>query len=263
MKQSVARGFYVLREFNRAVDSCFKHLMKHSGNRSLAAIVIDLDAFKRIEKFLMRENKIIQCRLKLGDNLFRRSDEFLIDTQAMIFVIYFSGECHHAGEYPSTQLTAEHRVVLFATDKGACMKTMSLKTNISIGTFQSNYVGGDINGLIMKNHADNVKTRFRIRKTEISRFINKYTQRFRLHRQCVKKERVAGYKSNHSRGVLSPHPGDPFHREEIVVNYIISQTLGQLRKNIFENGMKYTYIKHLMALIMKIYYHKKLRGLCV
>ena len=33
------------------------------------------------------------------------------------------------------------------------------------------------------------------------------------------------------------------------------------RKNIFENGMKYTYIKHLMALIMKIYYHKKLRGL--
>jgi len=72
---------------------------------------------------------------------------------------------------------------------------------------------------------------------------------------------VAGYKSNHSRGVLSPHPGDPFHREEIVANCIISPTLGQLRKNIFENGMKYTYIKHLMALIMKIYYHKKLRGL--
>ena len=266
LKQSVARGFYVLREFNSAVDSCFKHLMKHSGNRGLAAIVIDLDAFKRIEKLPVRENKIIQCRLKLGDNLFRRSDEFLIDTQTMIVVIYFSGECHHAGEYPSTQLTAEHRVVLFATDKGACMKTMSLKTNLSIGTFQSNYVGGDINRLIVKNHTDNIKPRFRIRKTEISRFINKYTQRFRFHRQCVKKERVAGYKSNHSRGVLSPHPGDPFHREEIVANYIISPTLGQLRKNIFENGMKYTYIKHLMALIMKIYYHKKLcalRELCV
>ena len=241
LKQSVARGFYVLREFNGAVDSCFKHLMKHSGNRSLSAIVIDLDAFKRIEKLSMRENKIIQCRLKLGDNLFRRSDEFLIDTQTMIVVIYFSGECHHAGEYPSSQLTAKHRVVLFATDKRTGMKTMPLKSNLCIGTFQSNYVGGDINGLIMKNHTDNVKTRFRIRETEISRFINKYTQRFRFHRQCVKKERVAGYKSNHSRGVLSPHPGDPFHREEIVANYIISQTLGQLWQNIFENGIKYSY----------------------
>ena len=127
-------------------------------------------------------------------------------------------------------MTAKHRVVLFATDKGACMKTMSLKTNLSIRTLQSNYVGDNINGLIMKNHTDNVKTRFRIRKTEISRFINKYTQRFRFHRQCVKKERVAGYKSIHSRGVLSPHPGDPFHREEIVVNYIISQTLGLLTR---------------------------------
>ena len=192
LKQSVARGFYVLREFNGAVDSSFKYLMKHSGNRCLAAIVINLDAFKRIEKLPMRKNKIIQFRLKLGDDLFRRSDESLIDTQAMIFVIYFSSECHHAREYSSTQLTAKHRVVLFATDKGTGMKTMSLKTNFSIGAFQPNYVGGYINGLIMKNHTDNVKTRFRIRKSEISRFINKYTQRFRFHRQNLKKRESGG-----------------------------------------------------------------------
>ena len=44
-----------------------------------------------------------------------------------------------------------------------------------------------------------------------------------LHPWCVaQKERVAGRESCHSRGVLSPHPGDPFTKEEIGVHFIIS-----------------------------------------
>ena len=209
LKQSVTRRFYVLREFNRAADSSFKNLMKHSGNWSLAAIIVYLDAFKRIEKLPMRENKIVQGGLKFRDDLICRRNEFLINAQTMILIIDFSGERHHTREYPSSQLAAKHGVVLFTTNERPCMKAVPLKPNFSVGAFQTNDVGSDINRLVVKNHSNDIKPRFGIREAKISRFINKDTKSFRFHHQSLKKERVAGHKSYHSRGVLSPHPGDP------------------------------------------------------
>lgn len=215
LKQSIARWFYILCEFDGAVDASLKLLMEHSGNRSLSAIIVYLDAFKRIEEFLMRENKIIQGGLEPSDDLIRRSNEFLVDTQTMVFVIDLSGESHHAREYPSSQLAAKHGVVLFTTNERPSMKAVTLKPNFSVGAFQTNDVGSDINRLVVKNHSNDIKPRFGIREAKISRFINKDTKSFRFHHQSLKKERVAGHKSYHSRGVLSPHPGDPFHNEEI------------------------------------------------
>lgn len=209
LKQSITGRFYVLREFNRAADSSFKNLMEHSGNWSLAAIVVYLDALKRVEKLPMRENKIVQGGLKFRDDLICRCNEFLINAQTMILIIDFSGERHHTREYPSAQLAAKHGIVLLASNKGTGVKAMTLKTDFSIRSLQTNNLWSDINRLIVKNHAYDVKPRFRIRETKVSRFVNKDTKRFRFHRQCLKKERVAGFKSYHSRGVLSPHPGDP------------------------------------------------------
>ena len=89
------------------------------------------------------------------------------------------------------------------------MEAVTFKPDLVVGTFKTGDFRGYVYGLIVDYHTDDVEARFAVWQLEVTRLIDKDAQRYIIHGFQNKKERVAGRESCHSRGVLSPHPGDP------------------------------------------------------
>ena len=187
LEQSVAGRFHVLGEFDCAVDAGFKNLMEHSRNRSLSAIIVYLYATERFKEGFVRKNEIFQRDFQSVYDLFDRIDEFFVDAQAMVIEVHLSGESHHSCKYASAQLAAQHGVVLFATNKRSGMEAMSFKTYFAVGAFKFSNFRGNIYRLIVEHHANNIKPRFSVGKTEVARLVHENAQRFGLHGNALKK----------------------------------------------------------------------------
>ena len=187
LEQSISRWLHVLDELDCAVDASFENLMEHSCNRSLSTIVVYLYATERFKEEFVDKNEIFQRDFQSVYDLINRVDEFFVDAQAMVIEVHLSGESHHSRKYTSAQLTAEHGVVLFAANKRSGMEAMAFKTYFTVGVFEFGDFRGNIYRLIVKHHANNIKPRFSIGKTEVTRFVHENAQCFGLHGNVLKK----------------------------------------------------------------------------
>ena len=187
LEQSISRWLHVLDELDRAVDASFENLMEHSCNRSLSTIVVYLYATERFKEEFVGKNEIFQRDFQSVYDLFDRIDEFFVDAQAMVIEVHLSGESHHSCKYASAQLAAQHGVVLFATNKRSGMEAMSFKTYFAVGAFKFGNFRGNIYRLIVEHHANNIKPRFSVGKTEVARLVHENAQRFGLHGNALKK----------------------------------------------------------------------------
>ena len=176
LKQPVARGFYFGSEFDSTVEVCLEDLMKKPSDGCLSAVVVDLYAIDRRKRIVTRGDEFCERHLESVDNLVRGIDIPFVDGETMIFVVDLSGKSHHAGEYPSAQLAAQHGVVLFAADEGAGMEAVTLKSDLAVRTLKFGNLGRDVDGLVVKNHAYDVEAGLTVRQFEVARLVNKDTQ---------------------------------------------------------------------------------------
>lgn len=63
----------------------------------------------------------------------------------------------HTAENASSLLTTHSRIFVFPPDQWACMNAMkTVKAHSYEGMFQFVYLGGDVDVLVMKDHADKI-----------------------------------------------------------------------------------------------------------
>ena len=161
--------------------------MKKSRDRSLSAIIVDFYESDRGKYFMVRRDKIGKSRLEPIDNLAGGIYVPLVNGKTPVSVVNFAGESHHARKDASAQLPTQHGIVFLASDEGTGVEAMPLEANLGIGTFKSRDVGGYVNGLVMKHHAENIETRFAVRETKVPRLVNEYAKDFFCHADLAKK----------------------------------------------------------------------------
>ena len=187
LKQPVARGFHFCGEFNLAVQVCLEHLMKKPCDGGLPAVVVYLDAADGQKCIMACSNKLGERYLELFNDLVCGIDISLVDRGAMVSVIDPTGESHHAGEYSSAQLAAQHGVVLLPANERTGVKAMPFQTDFGIRAFKVGNFGGYVNGLVVEDHAENIESTFGIWETEVSRLVDENTKYFCFHANPAKK----------------------------------------------------------------------------
>ena len=187
LEKPISTRLHVVGEFNLAVQASLEHLMKKPRDGGLPAVVVYLDAADGQKCIMACSNKLGERYLELFNDLVCGIDISLVDREAMVSVIDPAGESHHAGEYSSPQLTAQHGVVFFAANERAGMKAMPFQSDFGIRAFKVGNVGGYVNGLVVEDHAENVESTFGIWETEIPRLVDKDTKYFCLHANPAKK----------------------------------------------------------------------------
>ena len=174
-------------ELNRAAEVSLKDLMQKPCDGGLPTVIVNLDAAECGEARVVPCNKVGERCLEVRDNLVGSVDELLVNGEAMIPILNFSGEGHHARENASTELAAEHRVVLLAADEGPGMETVSFKPYFAVGLFKACNISGNVNRLIVEKHADDVEPTFSVREAEVPGFVNEDAKRFPVHAAFSKK----------------------------------------------------------------------------
>lgn len=185
--QTIARRPDGICELYSLPDTRLENLMEHTRYRGLSAVIVYLDAAKLRYEITMPRDKFREVGLEPFEYLSWSVYELLVDAQTMVFAIHFPGKGHHAREDAPSKLTAEHRVVLLASDERSRMKAMPLKPDFLVRTFKSGYFGGNVDGLIMEYHAYDVEAGIRIGDMEIPRFVYKNTQNTWTH--CTPQKR--------------------------------------------------------------------------
>ncbi len=187
LEEPVARRFYVGGEFNHVAEVCLENLMKKSRDRGLSTVIVDLNVVDGRQRFAAHGDEFRERHLESVDDLVSGIDITFVHGEAMVSVVNPSGKGHHAGEYPTAQLTAQHGVVFFPTDERPSVEAMPLKADFAVGAFEGCYLGGDVDGLVVKDHAYNVETRFLVGQLEVARLVDKNTQGSSVHCQQNKK----------------------------------------------------------------------------
>jgi len=84
LEELVVLGANGLRKFDTRAKLCLKGVVQEIRNRSLSAIVIELDALELVSIQGRRVEKFLELRLKLLDDLANGCHELLVDKEAMI-----------------------------------------------------------------------------------------------------------------------------------------------------------------------------------
>ena len=187
LEQPVARRPDGVCELHFSPNASLKHLVKHASDRRLPAVVVYFHAVKRRDEISMFRNKVGESRLEPFEYLGGRVDELLVDAQAMVSIVYFSGEGHHTREDAPSELSAEHGVVFLSANERPCVEAMPLKPDFSVGPFKAVDFVGYVDGLIVKYHADNVKAGFGVGEVEIPRLVYENAQCRCIHGMSPKK----------------------------------------------------------------------------
>lgn len=186
LKKPISRRLDAFGKLQWAGNARSEDRMEHVRDRSLTTVIIDLYPLKRAEERVVSDYEIFKRDLKPRDDVSSSVDELFVHAKAMIAEVNSSCECHHPGEDAPSQLTAEHGIVLLTSDERTRMEAMSGKSNFGISAFKVGYLGRDIHGLIVEDHAQNVKSRLGIWELEASRLVHKYAQNivcYGTHRQ--------------------------------------------------------------------------------
>ena len=187
LEKPISARPHIVSEFNLAVQARLEHLMKKPSDGGLPAVVVYLDAADGQKCIMSCGNKIGERYLELLNKLVCGIDIPLVDRETMVFVIDPAGESHHAGKYSPTQLTAQHRIVFLVANERTGVKAMPIQSYFGIRAFEFGNFGGYVNGLVVEDHFENVESAFGIRKTEVSRLVDKDTKYFCFHANPAKK----------------------------------------------------------------------------
>ena len=187
LEEPVTGWLYVNGEFNPATEACLESLMKKPRDRGLSTVIVYLDMVDGRKYFVAQGDEFGERHLEPFDDLLCGIDIPFIHRKAMVSIVNPSGKGHHAGEYPTAQLTAQHGVVLFAANERPCVEAMPLKPDFSVGPFKAVDFVGYVNGLIVKYHADDVKAGFGVGEVEIPRLVYENAQCRCIHGVSPKK----------------------------------------------------------------------------
>ena len=176
LEKPISARLHIGGEFNCTAEVCLEELMKKPRDGCLSTVVVYLYAIDRRKRIVTHVDEFCERCLELVDDLIRGIDIPFVYGKTMVSVINLAGEGHHTGEYPSSQLAAQHGVVLFTADEGACMETVPLKSNCAVGTFKFRDLGRDVNGLVVKNHTYDIEAGLAVRQFEVARLVNKDAQ---------------------------------------------------------------------------------------
>ena len=61
------------------------------------------------------------------------------------------------------------------------METVAFKANFAIGAFKVPHSVGNVYGLVVEHHAENIETRLAVREFEVPGFVNEYAQHLYVH----------------------------------------------------------------------------------
>ena len=176
LEQAVTGRPYVVCKLNVSSDAGLEHLVKHASYGRLSAVIVYLNASERRDDILMSRDEVRKASLESSEYLVRGVDELLVDAQAMVSIVYSSGEGHHARENASPKLSAEHGVVLFAADERPGVETVPLKPDFGVGALENGNFTGYVDGLVVEHHADDVEAGLRVGETEVSRLVYENAQ---------------------------------------------------------------------------------------
>ena len=181
LEEPVTGWLYVNGEFNPATEACLESLMKKPRDRGLSTVIVYLDMVDGRKYFVAQGDEFGERRLEPFDDLLCGIDIPFVHRKAMVSVVNPSGKGHHAGEYPTAQLTAQHGVVLFPANEWTCVEAMPLKADFAVGSFKGGDFGGDVDGLVVKDHAYNVETRLWVWQFEVTGLVDKDAQGSSAH----------------------------------------------------------------------------------
>ena len=117
LEEPVTGWLYVNGEFNLATEACLESLMKKPRDRGLSTVIVYLDMVDGQKYIVAQGDEFGERHLEPFDDLLCGIDIPFIHRKAMVSIVNPSGKGHHAGEYPTAQLTAQHGVVLFPNKK--------------------------------------------------------------------------------------------------------------------------------------------------
>ena len=181
LEEPVTGWLYVNGEFNLATEACLESLMKKPRDRGLSTVIVYLDMVDGRKYFVAQGDEFGERHLEPFDDLLCGIDIPFIHRKAMVSIVNPSGKGHHAGEYPTAQLTAQHGVVLFPANEGSCVEAVPFKANFTVGSFKGGDFGGDVDGLVVKDHAYDVETRLWVWQFEVAGLVDKDAQGSSAH----------------------------------------------------------------------------------
>ena len=112
------------------------------------------------------------------------------NVKAMVTNVAMLDKSHHAIQDSASSLQCFELIFVFPPDNRSCMYAMIREAAICKILIQFGYRSGNVHGLIMEYHGNNVIRRAKIIRSEISAFINEDAQF--AHRKILPDIRIAG-----------------------------------------------------------------------
>ena len=173
----------VLREIDCARERVLKYIMKDVCDCGLSAIVVDFHAIKPFKRCLVRGHKICECSLEPCSELDWAGYIVLVNENAFVLEIYLSGKSHHSGEDAFAQTTVQELISLFSANERPRMENECLCVNSDFVDCSVHFcqLRRDVDGLVVKHHADDIKARAVVWVEETARLVYEHAQFASFH----------------------------------------------------------------------------------
>jgi len=178
LEETVLRWFDFGNEL-RAGGKDGECLLEKGGQVVLSVVVVDLQLVKGGEFVRMIHEKPDNLLKKRIVETLLSADEILVDLEAGVRDVGVVQEQKHAAEDSAPFLASHVGIFGFAANQGAGMNTMtSVESDGSKRVLEGFDFMLDLDGLIVKDHADHIVARGQAIRVEASRFVNEYADLF-------------------------------------------------------------------------------------
>ena len=187
LEESIFLGFDRLRKFNRTWQVCCGHATEIVGYHLLAAIVIDFNAFKGGETFMIAGGEVGELVLKGFGHLSRFARISLVNRETVIREIYLAGERHHPIEYPPSKVSSHETKSVVAAHYRPSVETDVLDFYFLKSLVKHDNCGFYREPLVMQDQSEDIETRCLSRFAKDSRFVYKQAQYVFLYHNSINK----------------------------------------------------------------------------
>ena len=190
LEKPIARWFDVGDEFGaRGEDG--ERFFEQGGQLGLPVVIVDLELVESRKLVRLGQEKFDDLLKKRVVDILRRADEVFVNHKAFVRYINLAQEEKHATEYASSRFSVQVGVFLFVPDQRSSMNTMiPVKANGSKGVFQFCYLVGDVDVLVVEDHADEIVPRRHPVWFIAARFVDEYADFTRSHCRSLYKTKA-------------------------------------------------------------------------
>lgn len=159
LKKPIAGRFHVGDEFGaRGEDG--ERFLEERCQFGLSVVVIDFKFLVRGQLVRLRQQKSDDLLEKRVMNIVMRTDEVLVDDKTLVGDIHIVEEEEHSAEDAPALFSAHARILALASDQRPGMNAMkSVEPHGFERAFKLFYFSGDLDGLIVEDHADKIVAR--------------------------------------------------------------------------------------------------------